>query len=61
MPSQGKKAKWQISIESVYSFGREERLQSAYEIALPTENIELNSKDETNETRKNRTICSGVE
>ena len=44
---QGKrgKSKWKVSTQSVYIFGREERLQSAYEIILSTERIKLKKKD----------------
>lgn len=61
MRSQRKKSKWRITTQSVYSFGREERLQSAYEVVLPTEKIELRGKDSVKfETRKNRAICSRI-
>jgi hypothetical protein len=48
-------------MQSVYSFGREERLQSAYEITLPNEKIELrgNGYDKSKDG-KNRAICSGI-
>ena len=46
MQGQGSKSKWRISNESVYSFGREERLQTAYEIILPAEKILLKGEKE---------------
>lgn len=62
MQDKRKKPKWQVTTQSVYSFGREERLQSAYEIVLPTEKIALKGKDDvTFKTIKNRIVCSGIE
>ena len=46
MRAQRKKAKWHVSTESIYVFGREERLQAAYEITLPTEKTLLSAKKE---------------
>jgi hypothetical protein len=56
---QGKrgKSKWKVSTQSVYIFGREERLQSAYEIILSTKRIKLEQKDDIKfKTFKNRII-----
>ena len=56
---QGKrgKSKWKVSTQSVYIFGREERLQSAYEIILSTERIKLEQKDDIKfKTFKNRIV-----
>lgn len=62
MQDKRKKPKWQVTTQSVYSFGREERLQSAYEIVLPTEKIALKGKDDVKfKTIKNRIVCSGIE
>ena len=48
-------------MQSVYSFGREERLQSAYEVALQNEKIELRgNSDGKYEDGKNRIICSSI-
>ena len=51
------KSKWKVSTQSVYIFGREERLQSAYEIILSTERIKLEQKDDIKfKTFKNRIV-----
>jgi hypothetical protein len=56
-----KKTKWFLTTESVYVFGREERLQSAYEIALPVKKIELRGQDDKGfEVFKDRVICQSV-
>jgi len=61
MEDKREKPKWNITTQSVYSFGREERLQSAYEIILSTEKIELRGKDDIKfKSSKNRTICSSI-
>ena len=62
MRGQGSKSKWRISTESVYTFGREERLQSAYEIILPAEKISLKGEKENVdfETGEDRVICSSI-
>jgi hypothetical protein len=62
MQDQGSKSKWRISTESVYSFGREERLQTAYEIILPSEKISLKGeKENVNfETSEDRVICASI-
>jgi hypothetical protein len=55
------KHKWRITSQIVYKFGREERVQLAYEMILPTEKIKL--KGEINvpsETGSNRLICQGI-
>ncbi len=55
------KQKWLITVQSVYIFGREERLQSAYEIALANETIELKgSNNEQINISQDRPICSRV-
>lgn len=46
MQGKREKSKWKVSTQSVYIFGREERLQSAYEIILSTERIKLEQKDD---------------
>ena len=57
MQGKRKKSKWKVSAQSVYIFGREERLQSAYEIILSTERIKLEKKDDIKfKTFKNRII-----
>jgi hypothetical protein len=62
MRAQGRKQKWHISTESVYAFGREERLQAAYEITLPAEKISLKGakEDVSFEAGEDRFICSGI-
>ena len=56
------KPKWLIITESIYIFGREERLQAAYEIVLPAEKISLKgeTKNAQFEASENRLICSGL-
>lgn len=39
--------KWRLRTQSVYVFGREERVQSAYEWALPLEHFEIKIEDKT--------------
>lgn len=58
----GRQSKWQISTESVYAFGREERLQSVYEIILPTEKILLKGDKENDEfeVSKDRFVCTSI-
>jgi len=57
MQGQREKSKWKVSTQSVYIFGREERLQSAYEIILSTERIKLEQKDDIKfKTFKNRIV-----
>jgi hypothetical protein len=61
---QGKKKKptWKVTTQAVYSFGREERLQSAYEIALPVEKIKLKGKDDDAlKASKDRVIRQSIE
>jgi hypothetical protein len=57
------KSKWMIITESVYTFGREERLQAAYEIVLPAEKIALKGrkKDAQFEASENRFVCSSLQ
>ena len=58
MQGKRKKSKWKVSTQSIYIFGREQRLQSAYEIILSTERIKLEQKDDIKfKTFKNRIIC----
>jgi hypothetical protein len=62
MQDKGKKSNWNVTTQSVYIFGREERLQSAYEIVLSTERIKLEKKDDIKfKTSKNRVVCQSVE
>ena len=57
MQGKRKKSKWKVSTQSAYIFGREERLQSAYEIILSTERIKLEQKDDIKfKTFKNRIV-----
>ena len=57
MQGKRKKSKGKVSTQSVYIFGREERLQSAYEIILSTERIKLEQKDDIKfKTFKNRIV-----
>jgi hypothetical protein len=57
MQGKRKKSKWKVSTQSFYIFGREERLQSAYEIILSTERIKLEQKDDIKfKTFKNRIV-----
>ena len=61
MRNDREKTRWRVTTQSVYAFGREERLQSAYELALPSEKIELKRKENLNDaTGENRTLCSGI-
>lgn len=58
----GRQSKWQIDTQSVYAFGREERLQSAYEIILPAEKISLKGEKEHDkfEAGKDRIVCASI-
>jgi hypothetical protein len=61
MRGKKQKTKWQVSTQSVYVFGREERLQAAYEVVLQTEKIKLGEKDDIKIANyKNRAIRSGI-
>jgi hypothetical protein len=61
MAGKRKKLTWKVNVQSVYSFGREERLQSAYEIALPIEKVQIKGKDDdTLKASKNRIIRKGI-
>ena len=62
MQTKGKKGTWHITTESVYKFGREEKLQSAYEVILPTEQIKLKGDNSaTIKVSKNRFVCKSIE
>lgn len=41
-----KKHKWHATFQSIYKFGREERVQLAYEIILPSEEIKLKGESD---------------
>jgi hypothetical protein len=62
MRDKGKQSKWRVNTESIYAFGREERLQSAYESILPTEKIALKGREHAAlEVGEDRTVCSSIE
>jgi hypothetical protein len=60
MPKQKKESKWQITVESVYAFGREERLEAAYEQVIPAETIQVKGKEVEDERDENRPIRKGL-
>jgi hypothetical protein len=60
MSKRSKKANWQVDIESVYVFGREERLQSAFEATLPNEKFKIEEVVE-NAIHQSGTLCSGIQ
>ena len=61
MAGKRKKLVWKVTVQSVYSFGREERLHSAYELVLPLEKIQLKGKDDdTFKTSKDRIIRQSI-
>lgn len=61
MVGKRKKPTWKVTVQSVYSFGREERLQSAYELVLPVEQVQLKGKDnDTFKASKDRIIRQGI-
>jgi hypothetical protein len=61
MADKRKKPTWKVTVESVYSFGREERLQSAYELVLPVERVQLKGNDDdTFKASQDRIIRQGV-
>jgi hypothetical protein len=39
-----KQKSWQVTTQSVYSFGREERLQSAFEVVISSKRFEIREK-----------------
>ena len=47
-----KKSKWQVSTQSVYSIGREERARAAYETILPKKHFRVRPKDDNNEEQQ---------
>ncbi|HYX35268.1 MAG TPA: hypothetical protein VE954_19400, partial [Oligoflexus sp.] len=61
MPKQKRKPKWQITIESIYVFGREERLEAAYEQIIPAETIQVKSKEVKDARDENRPLRKGIE
>ena len=46
--------------ESIYRFGREERVQSAYEKILPIEQANMTRKKREDEVYEYRTLCKGI-
>jgi hypothetical protein len=59
MSRKRKKIAWKIMTESIYRFGREERIQSAYEKILPIEKVNMTGRE--NELCENRTLCKSIE
>ena len=59
MSKKSKKIKWKIKTESIYRFGREERVQSAYEKILPIEKVNMTRRG--NALCQNWTLCESVE
>jgi hypothetical protein len=41
MSKRSKSKNWKVELESVYVFGREERLQTAYETTLPVKKFKI--------------------
>jgi hypothetical protein len=39
-----KQKSWQVTMQSVYSFGREERLQSAFEVVISSKRFKIREK-----------------
>lgn len=61
MRDKDNKPRWRVNTQSVYVFGREERLQSAYEEILSTEKIALKGdKDAKPEVGEDRTVRSRI-
>jgi hypothetical protein len=61
MPGKKKKPTWKVTVQSVYRFGREERLQSAYEMALPVKKITLKENDDvTLKASKDRIVRQSI-
>ena len=53
--------RWRINSKSIYKFGREERLQLAYEMISPTEEIKLQGeRNAQSEACSNRSIRQSV-
>jgi hypothetical protein len=50
---------WSVSLESVYVFGREERLQAAYEEALPQDKFKI-GRTVNDANDKGRPLRAGI-
>lgn len=60
MPKKSKKSNWQITTENIYVFGREERVQSAYEAAIPIESIEIREKKDGIQKYEDWALCTSI-
>ena len=60
MSEKSKKNAWKIMTESIYRFGREERVQSAYEKILPIEQANMTRREREDEVCEDRTLCKGI-
>jgi hypothetical protein len=54
-----RKNKWKIKTESIYRFGREERIQSAYEKIFPVEKMNMTRRKD--EVCENWPLCKSIE
>jgi hypothetical protein len=60
--NRGNRHKWQITFQNVYKFGREERVQLAYETVLPADKMKIKGEcDVKSETCSNRIIRKSFE
>jgi hypothetical protein len=51
---------WKVTTESVYLYGREERLREAYEKVVPEKSISLKPEENGDEKFENRSVCKGI-
>jgi hypothetical protein len=65
MQKRVKLEKWKVKVESTYVFGREERVQTAYEIVIPIKEIAIKTgehgNENSNERSEDRALCKGFE
>lgn len=58
---QSKKTNWQVTTQSVYSIGRQERARGAYETILPEKHFKVRPKDDYHEEQQDRSLRKSFE
>ncbi len=61
MPRRKSQSKWKVKTESVYVYGREERIKEAFEKILPEKTIYIKSKEVDNDDQANRALRKGFQ
>jgi hypothetical protein len=55
--SKRKNSNWEVDLENIYVFGREERVQSAYEATVPNEKFKI-KEDIKDASDQSGALCS---